>query len=187
MIESENMKTEFATRFPGAIILPFKGVWPTIAESAFIAQGAVITGNVIIGEQANIWYGCVLRGDVQSITIGARTNIQDGSVIHVTREIGPSVIGDEVTVGHMALIHAATVHDRAFIGMGSRLLDFSVVEEGGYLAAGAVLTPRKCVPSGELWAGNPAKLLRAVSADEAAWIPKSAEHYVQLASHYKAL
>ncbi|MBA4274185.1 MAG: gamma carbonic anhydrase family protein [Alphaproteobacteria bacterium] len=178
---------QFQQRFPGAIILPYQGAWPTIADSAFIAAGAVVTGNVTIGEEANIWYGCVLRGDVQSITIGARTNIQDGTVIHVTREIGPTVIGAEVTVGHMALIHAATVHDRAFIGMGSRLLDFSLVEEGGYLAAGAVLTPRKRVPQGELWAGNPAKLLRSVSAKEADWIPKSAAHYVKLASHYKAL
>ena len=176
---------DFAQRFPGAIILPYQGVWPTIADSAFIVPGAVITGNVTIAEQANIWFGCVLRGDVQSITIGARTNIQDGSVIHVTREIGPTVIGANVTVGHKALIHAATAMDGSFIGMGSIMLDFSVVEEGGYLAAGAVLTPRKRVPKGELWAGSPAKLLRAVSAEEADWIPKSAEHYVKLASNYK--
>lgn len=177
----------FATRFPGAIILPYNGVWPRIADSAFVAPGAVVAGDVTIGEEANIWFGCVMRGDVQSISIGARTNIQDGTVIHVTREIGPTVIGDEVTVGHMALIHAATVKDRAFVGMGSRMLDFSVIEAGGYLAAGAVLTPRKTVPSGELWAGNPAKMLRAVSEAEADWIPKSAEHYVKLAMNYKTL
>lgn len=172
------------TRFPNAIILPFNGVWPTIAKDVFIAPGASVIGDVRIGAESNIWFGCVLRGDVQSITIGKRTNIQDGTVVHVTRVTGPTVIGDEVTVGHQALIHAATVEDHGFIGMGSRMLDFSVVKSGGYLAAGAVLTPRKIVPSGELWAGSSAKLLRLVSAEEADWIAKSAEHYVQLAASY---
>ncbi len=179
------MTQDFAQRFPGAIILPYKGIWPTIADGVFIAPGAVVTGNVTIGEQANIWFGCVLRGDVQSITIGERSNIQDGTVIHVTREIGPTRVGAGVTVGHKALIHAATAEDGSFIGMGSIMLDFSVVEQGGYLAAGAVLTPKKRVPKGELWAGSPAKLLRPVSAEEADWIPKSAEHYVKLAANYK--
>jgi carbonic anhydrase/acetyltransferase-like protein (isoleucine patch superfamily) len=178
--------SDLSKKYPGAIIQPYQGIWPRIADSAFIAAGAVVVGDVTIGEEANIWFGCVLRGDVQSITIGDRTNIQDGTVIHVTRKIGPTVIGSEVTVGHMALIHAATVEDRAFVGMGSRMLDFSCIESGGYLAAGAVLTPRKRVPTGELWAGNPAKLLRSINADEADWIPKSAEHYVALAGHYRA-
>lgn len=181
------MQNEFAQRFPGAIILPYEGVWPTIADTAFIAPGAVVAGDVTIGEYANIWFGCVLRGDVQSITIGERSNIQDGTIIHVTREIGPSKVGAGVTVGHKALIHAATAEDGSFIGMGSIMLDFSVVEAGGYLAAGAVLTPRKRVPTGELWAGSPAKLLRAVSTEEADWIPKSAEHYVKLSSRYKGI
>ena len=172
-------------RFPGAIILPYEGVWPTIAEEVFIAPGAAVIGDVSIGAHANIWFGCVLRGDVQSITIGERSNIQDGSVIHVTRKIGPAVVGAGVTVGHKALIHAATAHDGSFIGMGSIMLDFSVVESGGYLAAGATLTPKKRVPSGELWAGSPAKLLRPVSAEEADWIPHSAEHYVRLAAKYR--
>ncbi len=181
------MKHDFEKRFPGAIILPYQGIWPTIADTAFVAPGAVVAGNVTIGDYANIWFGCVLRGDVQSITIGDRSNIQDGTIIHVTREIGPSVVGKGVTVGHKALIHAATAEDGSFIGMGSIMLDFSVVEEGGYLAAGAVLTPRKRVPKGELWAGSPAKLLRLVSIEEADWIPKSAEHYVKLSSNYKIL
>lgn len=179
------MQTHSFTRFPGAIILPYQGVWPSIADSAFIAPGAVVVGNVTINEDANIWFGCVLRGDVQSITIGARSNIQDGTIIHVTREIGPTVVGEGVTVGHKALIHAAHAMDGSFIGMGSIMLDFSVVEPGGYLAAGAVLTPRKRIPTGELWAGSPAKLLRAVSAQEADWIPKSADHYVKLSRNYK--
>jgi len=179
------MKDDFAQRFPGAIILPYEGRWPTIHDTAFIAPGAVVTGDVTVAEYANIWFGCVLRGDVQSITIGARTNIQDGTIIHVTREIGPTMVGAGVTVGHKALIHAATAMDGSFIGMGSIMLDFSVVEPGGYLAAGAVLTPRKRVPTGELWAGSPAKLLRPVNKDEADWIPHSAEHYVKLANKYK--
>lgn len=181
------MKDDFAQRFPGAIILPYEGRWPTIDDTAFIAPGAVVAGDVTIAAHASIWFGCVLRGDVQTITIGERSNIQDGTIIHVTREIGPTVVGADVTVGHKALIHAATAMDGSFIGMGSIMLDFSVVEGGGYLAAGAVLTPRKRIPQGELWAGSPAKLLRQVSAEEANWIPQSAEHYRKLAAKYKGM
>jgi carbonic anhydrase/acetyltransferase-like protein (isoleucine patch superfamily) len=176
---------DYATRFPGAIILPYNGVWPSIDDSAFIAPGAVVAGDVTIGAESNIWFGCVIRGDVQKITIGARTNIQDGSVIHVTRETGPTTIGSGVTIGHLALLHACTVEDDSFFGMRAVAMDFAVIESGGMLAAGAMLTPKKRVPKGEVWAGNPAKHFRSMTPDEIAYIPFSAAHYVRLGQAYK--
>ena len=170
---------------PGAMILPYLGIMPTIHQDAWIAPGAVIVGDVHIGAQSNVWFGCVIRGDVCPIRIGERTNIQDSSVIHVTRKIGPTTIGSGVTVGHKALIHAATIEDDSFVGMGSVVLDFAVIETGGFLAAGGILTPRKCIPAGQMWAGNPAKYFRELKQEEKEYIPVSAQHYVNLAVHYK--
>lgn len=167
------------------IILPYNGIMPSIHETAWIAPGAVVIGDVVIGAHTNVWFGCVIRGDVNTIRIGSRTNIQDGTVIHVTRQTGPTVIGSNITIGHRALMHACTVEDDSFIGMGATLLDGSVVESGAYLAAGALLTPNKRVIAGQMWAGNPAKYFRDVSADEKAFIAISAENYVQLAKQYK--
>lgn len=166
-------------------ILPYHGITPTIHPDAWIAPGAVVIGDVHIGAGSNVWFGCVIRGDVMGIRIGERTNIQDGTVIHVTRKTGPTVIGSGVTVGHKALIHAATIHDESFVGMGSVVLDFAVIETGGFLAAGGVLTPRKTIPSGQMWAGNPAKYLRDLKPEEAAYIPVSAQHYVNLSKEYR--
>ena len=138
------------------LILPYKGIMPRIAEGVFIAPTAVIIGNVTIGAGSSVWFGAVIRGDVMPIIIGERTNIQDNSMIHVTRKIGATVIGSGVTIGHAVMLHACTIGDNAFIGMRSMMMDHSTVEEGGMLAAGALLTPRKLVKGGELWAGNPA-------------------------------
>ncbi|HVZ01592.1 MAG TPA: gamma carbonic anhydrase family protein [Dongiaceae bacterium] len=172
------------------IIIPFEGVMPRIAADAFIAETAVIIGDVEIGPGASIWYGCVLRGDASSIRVGARTNIQDGTVIHVNspREgttATNTVIGDDVTVGHMALIHACTLEDKSFVGMKACVMDGVVVEGGAMVAAGALVTPGKRVKSGEVWAGSPAKLMRPVSAKEAAYLAHAAEHYVELAQTYR--
>lgn len=167
------------------IILPYNGITPTIHETAWIAPGAVVIGDVVIGAHTNVWFGCVIRGDVNTIRIGSRTNIQDGTVVHVTRQTGPTVIGSNITIGHRALMHACTVEDDSFIGMGAVLLDGSVVESNAYLAAGALLTPNKRVPAGQMWAGNPAKYFRDVSAEEQAFIAISAENYVQLSRQYK--
>lgn len=167
------------------IILPYNGILPTIHESAWIAPGAVVIGDVVIGAHTNVWFGCVIRGDVNTIRIGSRTNIQDGTVIHVTRQTGPTVIGSNITIGHRALMHACTVEDDSFIGMGATLLDGSVVESNAYLAAGALLTPNKRVPAGQMWAGNPAKYFRDVNTQEQAFIAISAENYVQLSQQYK--
>lgn len=167
------------------IILPYKGVLPKIHPDAWIAPGAVVIGDVEIGAFTNVWFGCVIRGDVNTIRIGERTNIQDGTVVHVTRKTGPTMIGSGITIGHSALIHAATLEDGCFIGMHATVMDGAVVKSGGMLAAGALLTPNKTIESGELWAGNPAKLFRPLKPEEAAFIPVSAKNYVELAEEYK--
>ena len=169
------------------IILPYNGIYPKIHPTAFIAPGAVVIGDVEIGAETNVWFGCVIRGDVQSIRIGARTNIQDGTVIHVTRGDGPTTIGAGITIGHRALLHACTLEDGCFIGMGATILDKATVKTGGMLAAGAVLTPGKTVPYGELWAGNPAKLMRPMHQQEIDFIAISENNYVKHVHEYHAL
>jgi carbonic anhydrase/acetyltransferase-like protein (isoleucine patch superfamily) len=167
-----------------AIILPFRGVSPTINPTAFIAPGATVIGDVHIGPETNVWPGVVIRGDVHRIRIGARTNIQDGTIVHVTRETGPTHIGSGVTIGHAATIHACTLEDDCFVGMGAVLLDGAVVERGAMVAAGALVAPGKRVPAGEIWAGNPAKRFRAMTEAEKAFIPVSAQNYVDLSREY---
>jgi gamma-carbonic anhydrase len=157
---------------------------PSVHKSAFVAQGVSLIGDVRIGERASIWFNCVLRGDVQRIVVGARTNIQDGSILHGTTNGAPTLVGSDVTVGHGAILHACTIEDRAFVGFAARILDGAVVRTGGMLAAGAVLTPGKVVEAGELWAGNPARLLRRLSEREAEAIQVSADRYVALAKRY---
>ena len=178
------------------LIKPYRGIMPSIHESAFIAKNATIIGDVEIGPRASIWYGCVIRGDVNAIRIGADTNIQDGSVIHAThdrngdyRQTGggvPTLIGAGVTVGHMALLHACEVCSNAFIGMRSVVMDKAVVESGAMVAAGAVVTPGKRVGSGELWSGTPAAFMRNLKPEEAEMIPYLRDNYVQLAASYDA-
>jgi carbonic anhydrase/acetyltransferase-like protein (isoleucine patch superfamily) len=157
---------------------------PSVHRTVFVAHGTSIIGDVQIGERASIWFNCVLRGDVQRIVIGARTNIQDGSILHGSTNGSPTLIGSQVTVGHGAILHACTIEDLAFVGFGARVLDNAVVRTGGMLAAGAVLTPGKVVGSGELWAGSPAKLLRPLTEQERAGMVTSADRYVALAQRY---
>ena len=142
------------------LILPYKGVTPTIAADAFIAPGATVIGDVVIGAASNVWFGCVVRGDVHEIRIGEGVNIQDGTVVHVSYRFAGTYIGDNVTIGHMALIHACTIEADAFIGMHATVMDKAVVESGAMVAAGAVVGPGKRVPTGQLWAGNPAAYKR---------------------------
>lgn len=164
-------------------LLPFRNVLPTIAASAFVAPTAAVIGNVTVGEESSIWFHCVLRGDTAPITIGARSNIQDGTIIHVNPDM-PTVIGDDVTVGHAAIVHACTLHDRAFVAMGATVLDGAVIESGGMLAAGALLTPGKRIGPGELWAGSPAKLLRVLSEEDRARFARTSVSYVRLSRQY---
>ena len=167
-----------------AVILPFKNILPRVGKNVFLANGVSVIGDVEIGDDCGIWFNCVLRGDVNNIKIGRRTNIQDGTVIHVSNSLQGTYIGEGVTVGHMALLHACTVEDNAFIGMMACVMDGAYVESGGMVAAGALVTPGKRVKTGELWAGRPAKCMRALTEEEKRYIPWTAQHYVDLAKNY---
>ena len=167
------------------MIRDFKGKNPVIDETAFIAENAFIIGDVTIGRDAGIWFGCILRGDVNDIKIGERTNIQDGTVIHVSSTTQGTYIGDDVTIGHMALIHACTIGDRAFIGMQACVMDDAKIENEAMVAAGALVTSGKIIPSRQLWAGRPAKYVRDLRDDEIEFLKFSAERYVRLSKDYK--
>ena len=140
-----------------ALLIPFKNILPRIGNGVFIAPNVPIIGDVEIGDDSSIWFNCVLRGDVNSIKIGKRSNIQDGTVIHVSSFGLGTIIGDDVTVGHMAMLHACTIEGGAFVGMMACVMDGAVVEKGAMVAAGALVTPGKRVPSGQLWGGSPAR------------------------------
>jgi len=167
----------------------FEGKAPTIKNSAFIAPSANLIGDVIIGDRSSVWYNCTLRGDVNKIEIGNETNIQDNTVIHVrsselNEEPSPTKIGDQVTVGHGAILHACELHDSSFVGMGAILLDFSIVESQAMVAAGALITSGTVVKSGELWAGRPARKLRDLTLDERDFIYQSALSYADFAHRH---
>ncbi|HEX9931410.1 MAG TPA: gamma carbonic anhydrase family protein [Allosphingosinicella sp.] len=172
--------------------LSFGGRTPLVHPSAFVAPGSKLIGDVEIGPEASIWYNCVLRGDVNRIRIGARSNIQDGSVIHVDspkpgEEAGhPTIIGEEVLIGHLAMVHGCVLHDRAFVGLGAIVMDGCRVESDAMLAAGAMLTPGKTIPSGQLWAGRPAKYVRDLSAGDLDGMRAGVAHYVDLARMHAA-
>ena len=166
------------------LILPYKGITPIIDETAFIAQNAAVTGDTHIGADSSVWFSVSIRGDVHSVRIGARTNIQDNAVVHVTGEFSGTVIGDEVTIGHSAIIHACTIKDQCLVGMGAIVLDGAVMEPQSMLAAGAMLTPGKTIPSGELWAGSPAKFMRKLSQEELDFFAVSAQNYVDVSRAY---
>lgn len=161
------------------------GVAPRVDPSAFIAPTAAVIGDVEIGAASNVWFHCVLRGDTNYIHIGQRTNIQDGTIIHVNSGHWPTIIGDDVTIGHGAIVHACTLRDRAFVGMGATVLDGAVIEVGGMLAAGAMLTPGKIIGPNEMWTGSPARLKRVMEADERAKFDETAPHYVHLAKRFR--
>jgi len=164
---------------------------PACHPSSFVASGARLIGNVKLGPDTSIWYNCVLRADVNHITIGSRTNIQDGTVIHVDSPKGggpglPTIIGDDVLIGHMVMLHGSILHDRAFVGLGSIVMDGCIIESDGMLAAGSLLSPGKTIGSGELWLGRPAKKLRDLTPEEIASNRMGAAHYVQLAKAHAA-
>jgi carbonic anhydrase/acetyltransferase-like protein (isoleucine patch superfamily) len=167
-------------------IHPFAGALPKVADSVFIAPGARVIGNVSIGEESSIWYNVVLRGDVESITIGARTNIQDNSVVHVTTRRWKTIIGNDVLIGHLAMVHGCTLENHSFVGLGAIIMDGCVIETDGMLAAGALLTPGKRIAAGDLWAGRPAKLLRPLTEAEIATNRAGCAGYVQLARRHRA-
>lgn len=151
---------------------------PKIDENAVIAKGAVVLGDVTIGKDSSIWYNAVVRGDAQSIVIGERSNIQDNAVLHVDYDF-PLMIGNDVTVGHGAILHGCTIEDGALIGMGAIILNGVVVGKGSIVAAGALITQNTRVQEGSLVMGNPAKLRREVTEQERQGNLKNAEHYVK--------
>ncbi len=163
----------------------FMGTMPDIAADAFVAPGAQVIGDVTIGSQASVWYNCVLRGDVAPITVGARSNIQDGSVVHVTTRQYSTMIGSDCLIGHLAIIHGCELQDHSFVGMGAIVMDGCVIETDGMLAAGALLTPGKRLPARELWAGRPAVHIRPLTDAEIARNRGGVIGYVELGKIHK--
>lgn len=172
-------------------IRDFEKFTPQIADSVFIDESAVVTGNVTIAEDSSVWPCCSVRGDINSISIGARTNIQDGSILHVTHdsEFAPGgaklTVGDDVTVGHNVVLHACTVEDRCLIGMGSVLLDGALVQSGAMVGAGSLVPPNKILAGGYMWLGSPVKKVRPLSDKEKAFLEYSAQHYVKLKNRHR--
>lgn len=170
---------------PGGVILPYEGKLPRFGTDVFVASNAVVIGKVEIGDRTSVWFNCVIRGDGHYIRIGRETNVQDGTIIHIAADRFPTLIGDRVTIGHGAIIHACTVEDDSMIGIGAVVLDGSVVERGAIVAAGAVVPPGKRVPKGEMWAGSPAQFKRPVKATEIEFIAWNARNYCELAAKYR--
>ncbi|MFN0061735.1 MAG: gamma carbonic anhydrase family protein [Myxococcaceae bacterium] len=166
-------------------IISYEGKAPKIPSSVFVASSAQVIGDVELGESASVWFGAILRGDVNGIRVGARTNVQDGTIIHVTHEQFSTLIGRDVTIGHRAVIHGCTVKDRCLIGIGAILLDGVEVGEDSVIAAGALLTPGTVIPPGSMVMGSPGRVKRPLKDFERAGLLLSSEHYVQLASTYR--
>ncbi len=161
-----------------ATILPHHGKWPEIDPSVFLAPSADIVGEVSIGAESSIWFQCVVRGDVNWIKIGKRTNIQDHSMLHVDRRGSPLTIGDEVTVGHRVMLHGCTIGDRCLVGMGAIVMNNAVVGEDSIIGAGALITEGKSFPPRSLIMGMPAKAVRELTEEELKYLQKSAANYV---------
>ncbi|WBO21215.1 gamma carbonic anhydrase family protein [Sphingomonas abietis] len=175
--------TNLPAKPAGGKIFALGDLRPRLAEGVFVAPGSVLIGDVAIGEGSSIWFNCTLRADVEAIRIGARSNVQDGSVVHADPG-APTVIGDDVLVGHMAMLHGCTIADGGFVGMGATLLNGSTVESDGMLGAGALLTGGKTVGAGELWAGRPAKFVRTLSEAQIAEMRQGAMRYAENARRY---
>ncbi|TAE23824.1 MAG: gamma carbonic anhydrase family protein [Candidatus Kapaibacterium sp.] len=166
-------------------ILPYKGIAPRIHESVTLFDGVRITGDVELGEECTVWFNTVIRGDVNAIRIGKRTNVQDLSMLHVTHERYALTIGNDVTLGHSVVVHGCTIHDFVLIGMGARVLDGAVVNSNSIVAAGAVVRERFIVPEGTLVAGTPAKIIRDLTESDLAMIKAIPPRYVDVAAEYR--
>jgi carbonic anhydrase/acetyltransferase-like protein (isoleucine patch superfamily) len=167
------------------MIRPYRGKRPEIAASAYIDPAAVIIGDVFIGDDSSVWPCAVVRGDVHHIRIGARTNIQDGSVLHVMRDEYPLILGDDVTVGHSVALHGCTVESRCLIGIGAILLNGVTIGTGSIVAAGSLLTERTVIPPGSLVVGQPGKVKRALTGIDQASIDAYAQRYVEYKNVYR--
>jgi carbonic anhydrase/acetyltransferase-like protein (isoleucine patch superfamily) len=168
------------------MIRRFEGIEPTIPKSCFIDETAVVIGDVVIGEECSVWFHAVIRGDVNYIRIGHRTNVQDLCMLHVTHDTAPLVIGDDVTIGHHVVLHGCTIKDRVLVGMGAIIMDGAVIGEDSVVGAGALVTEGTVVPPKSLILGAPARVRRPVTDKECAWIRESAQNYVNYARRYLA-
>lgn len=166
-------------------IITYKGITPKIDPTVFIADGVHIIGDVEIGKDSSVWFNTVIRGDVNFIRIGERTNIQDGTVVHVTNKKFPTHIGSNVTIGHSAVIHACTIEDYSLIGMGAIILDNATVGKYCLIAAGAVVTMGMNIPEGMLVAGVPGKVIRPLTDDEKKFLAQSAQNYIDYVATYR--
>ena len=171
-------------------VRPYRGILPTLGERAYVDPAATVIGDVVLGDDVSIWPGAIVRGDVNCIRIGARSNIQDGAILHVTHagphtgDGFPCVIGADVTIGHAAVIHACTIEDACLIGMHATVLDGAVVRKHAFVGAGALIPPGKIVGEGELWVGNPARRVRVLGPAQIEQLYYSAQHYVRLKDQY---
>ena len=172
---------------------PYLDRFPVLGPRVYVDPAATVIGDVELGDDVSVWPGTIIRGDVNHIRIGARTNVQDGTIIHVSHDSPynkggyPTLIGEGVTVGHGCIIHACTIGDYCLIGMGACILDGAVIEANAFIAAGAVVGPGKVVRSGELWAGNPARLMRQLSEKDIEGLRYSADHYVKVKDQYRGM
>jgi len=178
------MTRRWRERYPGAVILPYDGAWPKIAESAFIAPTAVVIGNVTIGDEASVWYNATVRGDIAPITIGRRSNVQDNTVVHVNMD-APVVVGEDVTIGHSAIIHGTTIHDATIVGMGAIIMSYSTIGRQCVIAAGALVTERTVVEDGSVMVGVPAKPRSALDEAARRHLDGIAGRYLRVAERHR--
>jgi carbonic anhydrase/acetyltransferase-like protein (isoleucine patch superfamily) len=168
------------------VILPVKGKYPQLGKPSFIAENATIVGDVEMGDGCSVWFNAVVRGDVNTITIGKESNIQDGAVIHCTYQKYPTIIGNNVSIGHNAIVHGCVVHDNVLIGMGALVMDNCTIESNSIIAAGAVITQNTLVTSGSIWAGVPAKKVKDINQSSfSGEIERIAENYLLYSSWFK--
>jgi carbonic anhydrase/acetyltransferase-like protein (isoleucine patch superfamily) len=168
-----------------ATILPVKGISPSIPQSCWLAPNATIVGDTVMGEDCTIWFNAVLRGDVNKIILGYKVNIQDGAVIHCTYQKTATTIGNNVSIGHNAIVHGCTIEDEVLIGMGAIVMDGAVIGKNTIIGAGAVVTQNTIVPPNSVYVGNPAKLLKAINPELKKVFMRTADNYVLYASWFK--
>jgi len=168
-----------------ALILPVNNILPQIPDNCFIAENSTIVGDVKFGNNCSVWFNAIIRGDVHSIEIGDRTNIQDGAVIHCTYQKAKTVIGNDVSIGHRAIVHGCTVHDHVLIGMGAIVMDHAVINEYCIIAAGSIILENTICESGYIYAGSPAKKIKAISEDQKKLLDKLPNNYIMYSDWFK--
>ncbi len=168
-----------------ALILPVNEILPVFGENCFLAENATITGDVVMGDACSVWFNAVIRGDVNSISIGNKVNVQDGAIIHCTYKKAATEIGNNVNIGHKALIHGCTIQDNVLVGMGAIIMDHVVIEPFCIIAAGALVLENSRLESGFIYAGSPAKKLKAISEEQRLLLEELADRYVMYAGWYK--